>query len=278
MESSVILIDLLEGRLVLDQRFAEAYGNTPAYARGGMKTAIARECALFSNRGVCSSSSRRVWEQGFVSEESQRPAAWALVCLDEGFVSAPRLLAAVIPALLSGIAAVAVVRISSSPNIFVWPPALLCALELAGQETAVCVGSEELCVWLDALNRTGRGRCLLLGDQFGNAPATACRNNIPVWQDKARPVIGIPSLDVELCGFVLPAHPDALLSDCGEPRVGRLNAILCKPEQAPAYSGLAPLTASPEHVWCWHYPDLSPFWFLDTSVALWHGAGPETGI
>jgi hypothetical protein len=278
MESSTILLELLAGRLVPDQSFADAYENTTADVRGGMKTAIARACALFPGRGMRANSRRRVWEHGFVSEEAQRPAAWALICLDEDFASAPRLLAAVMPALLSGTAAVAVIRTSSSPCIAAWPPSLLCALELAGQEIAACAEPKELRAWINSLSRAGRGRCLFLGRQFGNAPAAAERNNIPVWRDSAKPVIGIPDLDAELCSFARQAHPDALLADCGKPGGrGRMNAILCNLEQAPAYSGLAPLAVSPEHAWCWHYPGLSPSWFLDASLALWRAAKAEAG-
>ncbi len=274
-----MLTELLEGRLIPDQAFAADYEAASATARGGMKTAIAREHALFPSGTARAEFRTRFWEQGFGSSESMRPADWALICLDENFASVPRLLAAVLPALLAGVPEVAVLRVLPQSSASVWPAGLLAALELAGQELAAHVTAAELHAWLEALSAKGRGRCIFFGKALSSSLAFAVQREIPTRLFASAPRIGLAGVP-DLAEAVRQAHPDAEILDCTQKEAQgrvtrRLDAIFCPVGDIPAWEGQAPLLASPEHICSWHFPDLHPDWFFETSLALWREAADE---
>ncbi|WMW66076.1 hypothetical protein [Nitratidesulfovibrio liaohensis] len=137
-----------------DAAFAAAYEATGDVDRARLKTCIARLHVLYGAAGSAGAVDMREgrtatrWRQGFTSVEHVSPCAWALVCVDAAWASAPRLLAAVLPAVFAGVASVAVLRVGGSGQ---WPAPVLAALELAGQEVVADVAPEALPALLETL-------------------------------------------------------------------------------------------------------------------------------
>lgn len=286
-----------------DAAFAVAYETTGDVDRARLKTCIARLHVLYGAAGGAGPGDVREgrtatrWRQGFTSLEHAAPCAWALVCVDAAWASAPRLLAAVLPALFAGVGAVAVLRVGGSGQ---WPAPVLAALELAGQEVVADVAPEVLPALLEALVASGNagrtagagGRLLLLGEHPDQVSALAHAHGVPVWRDMSLPTIGIAScgdaIDVSDCpdGAALrAAHPDATFVDVPalpQPADGvvssvplaALSAIACAPAHASAWLNHAALVLGPGHEWCWMHPGLFPIWFARRAVALLPASPP----
>lgn len=280
-----------------DAAFAVAYEATGDVDRARLKTCIARLHVLYGAAGGAGPGDVREgrtatrWRQGFTSLEHAAPCAWALVCVDAAWASAPRLLAAVLPALFAGVGAVAVLRVGGS---WQWPAPVLAALELAGQEVAADVAPEALPALLKALGASGNaggtteagGRLLLLGEHTDQVAALARAHGVSVWRDAPFSTIGIAS-----CGDVIDesdcpddaalraAHPDATFMDvpalpqpvaraASLAPLAPLSAVLCAPAHASAWLNHAALVLGPGHEWCWMHPGLFPAWFARRAVAL----------
>lgn len=290
---------------VADAAFAAAYEAAGDVDRARLKTCIARLHVLYGAAGGAGAGDVREgrtatrWRQGFVSLEHASPCGWTLVCVDAAWVSAPRLLAAVLPALFAGVGSVVVLRTGGSEP---WPAPVLAALELAGQEMVADAAPEGLPALLEALaagtgvGGTGGagGRLVLLGDHPDEVCARARSLGIAVWRDGPAPVIGIADgagaiaqsdrLDVPA---LRAAHPDATFLDLPAVPSGPIppalasvtpqspptpwaavTTVACASAHAPAWLDHAGLVLGPGHEWCWMHPGLSPGWFTRRAVAL----------
>ncbi len=115
---AALLAGLPGAACVDDTAFAAAYEATGDVDRARLKTCIARLHVLYGQSGdVREGHAVTRWRQGFVSMERATPCAWALVCMDGAWTSAPRLLAALLPALFAGVGCVAVLRTGDK----LWP-------------------------------------------------------------------------------------------------------------------------------------------------------------
>lgn len=282
---AALLAGLPGAACVDDTAFAAAYEATGDVDRARLKTCIARLHVLYGQPGdVREGRGVTSWRQGFVSMERATPCAWALVCVDGAWTSAPRLLAALLPALFAGVGCVAVLRTGGTGA---WPARVLAALELAGQEVVADVDSAALSGVLDALaagdGAGGRaGRLLLLGQHPEELSAHARALGVEVWRDGPAPAIGIVSGDENIDSTdrldvtaLRAAHPDATFMDVpatphGAPSapLAPLTAVACGPRHAPAWLAHAGLVLGPGHEWCWMHPGLSPAWFTRRFVAL----------
>ncbi|MDR3043015.1 MAG: hypothetical protein LBU75_01980 [Desulfovibrio sp.] len=292
-----------------DAAFAAAYEATGDVDRARLKTCIARLHVLQGGGGAAGDvlegrvgRTATRWRQGFTSIEHAAPCVWALICVDATWPSAPRLLAAVLPALFAGVGGVAVLRVGGSGQ---WPASVLAALELAGQEVVADVAPEALPALLEGLSANGGlagrdgagGRLVLLGDHPDGISARARSLGVSVWRDGPAPVIGI----VEDADAIAPddrlnvpalrsAHPDATFLDIPAAPSGAtapgfvpqstlppllpLTAIACAPDQASGWLDHAALVLGPGHEWCWMHPGLSPVWFARRAVALLPASPP----
>ncbi len=231
-----------------DELLAEAYEGTSAERRSWIKTTLALVESV--HQSLPASLSLRVENPaaGFGFARTRTAVPWAVLLIGEGYASAVRLAAAVMPARLAGV----------EPVIAVWtgtqavPPALLAALELTGVEQVFAM--PDPAPLLGELK--GRGRLL----RFGKAPLpdAAC----PVWADHP------PLIEREaLTETVLWAHPDALPAE-GSAEV--------------AYGGRLPseeagLALGPGLEGCWLHLNLSPDFFMNERLEL-AAAAQENGM
>lgn len=301
-----------------DAAFAAAYEATGDVDRARLKTCIARLHVLYGQAGlwgtvgpgagdVREGRTATRWRQGFTSLDHVSPCAWTLLCVDASWASGPRLLAALLPALFAGVGSVAVLRVAGGGA---WPPQVLAALELAGQEVAADAEPAAVSALLKALSASGgaggaAGRLLLLGEHSDQISALARAQGVPVWRDAPSPTIGIvlcgDGIDKSDCpdGAALrAAHPDATFVDVpalpgptgctGAPAplvplsplspLTPLSAVACAPAHAGGWLAHAGLVLGPGHEWCWMHPDLTPAWFTRRSVALLPASSPPDGL
>ena len=121
-----------------DTLYADAYEGTPAELRALLKTAIAfafHRWPLADDEKLTSRTSARA---GFRHSESSCPAGWVIASLGPGFASPARLLAALVPAILSGVSRILIVSEAA------FSPAVCTALELAGLEDSFLLDKEQM--------------------------------------------------------------------------------------------------------------------------------------
>lgn len=265
--------------LVSDDDFAMAYDAVPASLRACLKTSIAAHHAVY---GIAPSMQKTQTERataGFTVGECQKPVAWTAIVLTETFASGPRLVAALMPALLAGVQNVHIMRVHEQRGQTPWPHALLAALELAGQEQAICVDLANLAAYVTKLaHEMGTGRVLLLGESHGLAAclahAIAHLPQCTVWAEGHAPSLYIDAsctLDMDRLTW---AHPDATILQAHEQAESKnchthtqMSAVYTIPTEGMP-SMCAPLTLFAGSESMWLYPELSLHYFMQRSVSL----------
>jgi len=257
----------LAERLVSDSELARAYESASPELRALCKHTLAVQHAFFGEAPDWEEQTLLRNAHGFQTRICSRPADWALVVFDADYASAPRLLAALMPALL---ARVPLVLCISTPDPA--RPELLCALELAGQEQIYVLDApQSLELVRDLAAQPGQGRLVLLHQgSLSTLRTVAYDAGLPCWEERRAPVLRI-------CGskpnaaLVRLAHPDAANAEGAAP-----DAVYCSgPDAAPIQ---APLLFPPGMEGCWLHLSLTPDFFRARAVAFGPSrAYPETG-
>lgn len=279
----------LDKHLISDQAFGQAYESLGDRERGLLKACLAR---LFD---------RHPPRPGWRVEETGNPRAgfltlahgasldYAVLVLSPEFSSPSRLLAALLPLITAGTPEVLVAftragKAAKDPS----PPApaLLTALELAGQEQACLLFPEAASRLAEACRRArGAGLAVFLGGtpgpEWGSFPgrmgaglrllAAPEAAEAGVWMDNP------DDFDLAALRF---AHPDLrffVWGPCGRlpdkgfsRRKGDMDrfcaeaydAVYVSEEHMAAYLGAAPLVLGPGQESCWTWPELTPETFI----------------
>ena len=218
----------IEACRVPDEWLAGAYEETSAEHRSWIKTTLALAGATYPAPPSRLSITSENAAAGFGFARTRETAPWAVLLIGEGYASAIRLAAAIMPARLAGV----------EPIFAVWtgaetaPSGLLAALELTGVEQVFAM--RDPAPLLREL--PGRGRIL----RFGKAPLPECP--CPVWSDRA------PRIE----RAALPADDGADVVYAGQTIIG---------EDTPLVLG-AGLEG------CWLHTDLTPGFFMNERLAL----------
>jgi hypothetical protein len=253
--------------LVSDSELAQAYEDTAPKLRALCKHTLAVLHAFFGESPDWEARSLSRSPHGFHTRTCARPADWALVIVDAEYASAPRLLAALMPALL---ARVPLVLCACAPGPA--QPELLCALELAGQEQIyVLDASQRLDLLRSLIAQPGQGRLVLLHrGALSGLRAVADNAELPCWEERRAPVLRICGAEPDAALIHL-AHPDAVRAEDIAP-----DAVYCSGQDAVHIQ--APLILPPSMEGCWLHPSLTPDFFrvrtLTFSLAPAH---PDTG-
>lgn len=278
MFEDTVFPDWLAPFLVSDDLFGVAYEATEPERRAWLKSSIAR---LFAMHGASSETwgrHERQWRQGFVTVAECQPVAWTVIVISQDYVSAPRLLAGLMPALLAGVRNILVVRVGDSAP---WPDPILAALELAGQEAVVNLSEERLLSLFSEMQGQGAGRWVFLGSLPHMVSACHSQQNahIAVWTEPVFTAIGVATgqeIDVDLLAW---AHPDMKLVSVnvenadpddftGFSGCEAFAAFVGDPEVIDLVPDSVPLMLGPGQEGCWIWPDLEPSFFLQRRLAL----------
>lgn len=231
----------IEACRVPDERLAGAYEETSAEHRSWIKTTLALAEATYPAPPSRLSITSENAAAGFGFARTRETAPWAVLLIGEGYASAIRLAAAIMPARLAGVDPVFAVWTGAETT----PSGLLAALELTGVEQVFAM--RDPAPLLREL--PGRGRIL----RFGKAPLP--EYPCPVWSDRAPRIERAALPDTA----VLWAHPDALPADGGADVVYAGQIIIGEDTPLVLGAGLEG---------CWLHTDLTPGFFMNERLAL----------
>ena len=233
----------IEACRVPDERLAGAYEGTSAPYRSWIKTTLALAEAVFPALPSRSETKIENGAAGFGFARTETPAPWAVLLIGEGYASAVRLAAAIMPARLAGV----------EPIIAVWtgrpdaaPSALFAALEPTGVEQVFAIPDPAPLL----RELSGQGRVLAFG-------ATDVPSPHPCWRDRA-PRIAADALPDET--LIRWAHPDALPADDGTDVVYEGQFVIGDAGE--------PLVLGRGLEGCWLHADLTPGFFMNTRLEL----------
>lgn len=280
----------LERSLLPDGVFAEAYAALTPETRAYVKTAIARTAAVCGCPDILRGTRAFDMRQGFVLHEAMRPADWAIVFFDEDYAAPARVLAALLPAMLAGIPDILACRVVSGAAAAPLSPAVLTALELAGQELcAEFDGPGALALFRDCHAASPRGRAVILGGAGSLAPLESFARDVglPVRRYAAATRIAIDADSLpgacaeEPHGMLRFAHPDASFAltppQWEKGVVEHFSAVFCGESAVAALLGRFPLVLTPGHEVCWLWPDMDMDFFREQSRAFAPAGRPAGG-
>jgi len=257
----------LAQRLVSDRELARAYENASPELLALCKHTLAMQHAFYGEAPDWEEQSQLRRAHGLRVRICGKPADWALVIFDAQYASAPRLLAAVMPALL---ARVPLVLCVCTPNPA--RPELLCALELAGQEHIYALDAPQSIALLRCLvTQPGQGRLVLLHQgALSTLRAVADEAGVPCWEERRAPILRICGSEPD-AALIRLAHPDAASAEGSAPDV----AYCAWPDTVHIQ---APLVFAPGMEGCWLHPSLTPHFFRTAALAFGPApASPDTG-
>lgn len=258
-------------RCIADDAFASAYDALAPEERALIKTAVARivgALASCSCPEVSVVSSRKSMRQGVSLYEETRPADWAAILWDGAYGGWPRILAALLPAILAGVPDCLACRVGAAPSDGPLPDAVLAAMELAGQELVADVSLDDAFSLLtESAERGLAGRVVLLGADagFDALAAKAARLGLFVRREAAPVRIAVEEgLSSSALRF---AHQDAVFVPHDEAG-GPFAAMYCGPERFAGRIVRSPLVLTPGQESFWVWQDIDMAFFQETSRAL----------
>lgn len=267
----------VEPRLLPDEAFGGAYDALSIDDRAYIKTAIARMAAVYGSPEVPFSRSVKTMRQGFRLHERVSPATWSLIMWDGSYAGPTRVLAALLPAVLAGVPHIMVCRVAPEDEGGGFPPPVLAALELAGQDLALDLTPGEAVNLIAECAESGaRGCVAVLGgsEYLTVASRETVSRGLPLRRLMQDVRIGVdlsslPDLySAPPYGKLLFAHPDADVLVFRESAPAGLSAVFCGEEAASRAIDHAPLVLTPGNEACWVWPDLSMDFFKAKGMAL----------
>ncbi|NDV19753.1 hypothetical protein GO013_10010 [Pseudodesulfovibrio sp. JC047] len=259
-----------------DTLFAQAYAETAAPHRALLKTCIARLYDWYGGGSRRGGRVERSWRGGFDSLHAFQPVDFCVVLCDAAMESPARLLAAVVPALTSGIANVLVVRHGDG----VWPSSLLTALELAGHDQVVDMSSDQISALLDEL-ATGSASGLIIDMTASETDlvrlhplpsrisvfSPVFEKNIAIWMDTDTPIdldalaFAQPDVSCVVAGAegFFPSEKFTYIGNDFNTFLAAIEDVVFVPQ--PLVNDVlmrSRIVLGPGHEGCWMWPDLRP--------------------
>ena len=266
--------DWVDAHRVRDEDSAAAYEAAGPLARAAIKTAIGMYFRYDEPTREVIHEFRTDHISGLWRSRTVFPAPWAVVALTPRYTAAARLLAALMPAILSGVASIATVCLDGVPS-----DPCLATLDLAGVNDVFSMTTAELCALLEE-TQPGPGRLVLLhGGELDIVRIQARTLHIPCFEERRNPVLTIPrpelfNLDVlrfaqgeEAVSRALhspaPAAPDVLYASDEAVRSHCLART-----HTPFSLGMAPLALAPGCEGFWLHHGLGRSFFLAHRVGF----------
>lgn len=205
--------DFIHELVVDDTLFARAYENSADHHRALMKTCIARLYDWYGPRQQVGGRVSHSWRSGLESQQLNEPVDCTLILLDDSLLSPIRLLAALVPALVSGCENILVARLDCHESP--WSESILTGLELAGQERVVDVTAEQLDTVLAEIEQNGGRGCVVDLRQEPDSSLQSSRIQYVAPSFNRRAIIWTndeQGVDIDALSF---AHPDVTFTVFG---------------------------------------------------------------
>ena len=264
----------VEQHRIDDALTAAAYENAGPAARAALKTAMAMYFRYDDSTREIIHEYRSDHMSGFWRSRTVFPAPWAIVAVTPRYVAAARVLAALMPAIISGVSAIACVCVDGEPTA-----SCLATLDLAGIDDVFSLSAAELSALLEE-TQPGPGRIVLLHTGELDILRRQARSlHIPCFEERRAPVLTIPRpelFDLDVLTFAqgedcvqralhspAPAAPDVLYAS-GE---AVQNHCLAK-THTPFSLGMAPLALAPGCEGFWLHHGLGRSFFLAHRVGF----------
>lgn len=261
-------------RPVEDEAFATAYDAVDASLRARLKTNIALHHSMFGTAPSLQIKRTERTNAGFVMSERRGSVSWVTLVLTENFASGPRLIAALMPALLAGVSDVQVIRLIAEESReggelgqhSPWPHELLAALELAGQEQVAFAELADVVNYVKS--QSSCGRVVLLGEdvqaQEQLARVMTSLGHGKFWAEGHAPRVYVHSEDDFDTDLIRWAHPDCILY--AEP-IEQADAIFSEKVTASSCAH-APLVLQKGCEALWMYTALNSDFFMQDIVTV----------
>lgn len=261
--------DTMQTLRVEDAFLGQGYESVQPAQRACIKTGIAFQYALHGEQANHREEYVCDHDRAFVYGLTRRPAAWTLLLLGPGYAAAPRLVAALMPALLARVPLVGAACVGARPT------AAACAsLELMGIEDVFCFAdtaqAQESLQQLTAQESGAQGRVLLLHTgELASVAQAARRAGLAVWQECRAPRIAVQQGSGHEVKLIQWCHPDAvcapwpLVQDCPA------DAVFCASSEAHRLNMEAkpPLWLGPDAEGLWWHQDLESQFFLHKQLS-----------
>lgn len=255
-----------------DAVMAQAYDSVAPALRACIKTGIAFQYALYGEqpnqeaRYICDSA------RGFAHGMQYRPAAWTMLFLGPDYASGPRLVAALMPALLSRVPLVGIACLGALPS-----QAVCASLELLGVEDIFCLAdlpaAQHLLQQLaDANTPYGPGRALFLHKgELAPLEQAARLLNLGLWQEAAAPRIAMQAYSVCDAKTLQWCHPDVQFITENNSNMQEADAVFgatpplmlqANPQQS------APLLLGSGTEGLWWHKNLEPSFFVEKHLQV----------
>jgi hypothetical protein len=233
---------------VSDNLFGDAYENTPARFRAWMKTEIAKLWNIYEAESPSHVSFRKSWNSGFSVEQTEIPDDVVILAFDSKTVSPVRILAALVPALVSGVKNIIAVHIGDGEI----SSSVLAAFELSGQERVVSVSVDSFHNLIEACCCDDFSTVVL--DLCGAGPVNIDdKLNIKYWRNPEITKIALCSeITKEIHELISFIHPDLDIIETSPTNLKGFYVAIVQDELLPGYKPKLILKSGHEGCWIWH--------------------------
>jgi hypothetical protein len=290
--------DHLENQRIPDHAFGQAYASLNAVARSWIKKNIAQLYALYPPRSARHSLCSTLWTIGLQTSIRHQPREWVILLLPETQASPARSLAALLPAMTSGVRNILVIQRQQTD----WSGPLLSALELCGVELVCSLGPRKIKKLLQSVIQENSHGVILAMDGYASHYlysetdfdlSSTClwrephAQELRIWSDRPDQwdwdVLqwNHPGVRFDVWGPFQKNIPDAFRAMPGSwesfCRPGPY--ALAVPNHLAGESGMlqACLVLTPGQEGCWYWPDLAPEIFFRRAVTLATSPGAVSG-
>jgi|GEM_PF-3161149 len=277
----------LDKHKIPDKVFAQAYAALSEIERSWIKKNIAQLYALAPANTKEQTSTDTQWTCGLHSTTRTRPRDWGILLLDASCSGPAWTVAAILPALTSGVRHILAVFL----NQIVPSSHLLAAVELCGVDTVCCLRRKKIITLLEDLTGFSTQGVVLNPDNSFPGPLlpNSWQETMVVWQPAPPRRMGIwseathqwdwptlvwnhPNLNLEIWG----TGPKKLPPGCT--RMSGNWSVFCS--QSYRVLGVpdlrlpeireqrCELILTPGQEGCWYWPDLTPQWFQTRQSTL----------
>lgn len=279
--------EFLENIRINDTDIAHAYDSLPSLKRAHMKNGIAFNHFLHKERITQHQSIVKDSSKGYMFSLKTEPVAWTVLFFTHTYLSAPRIIATLMPALLAKVPLVFAISLNGLPT-----NNALTALELMGIEDIFCMNNHsssnqpdealkiiqkdealKVIKYLQEFKQNGRVLFMHNGE-LTTMVQSALEHNLIFWQENRPPKIAIQECSMDTKVYLSWAHSDAFCSDFNpnaQNNAKNVDALFCTQDfYKNNQNGLSEieLIIFEGMEGCWSHANLKPEFFQQRALTM----------